>query len=166
MKHSEIIMQLNRIAAIYGYGGDAPKFADADWNAIIEAKRIINDYMRLTSKVQQLSRAVDKYKDKVEEEKTSVQLEHATMMEWFRFACNVNAENRRLTIENSELRDKLKNAGILSHAVGDRAIIKETGEIRKCGGIHIYISQTGIKSVRYHFENLEGYLKENDISWV
>lgn len=75
-------------------------------------------------------------------------------------------QNEKLKSENADLRDKLKNAGILSHAVGDRAIIKETGEIRKCGGIHIYMSQTGIKSVRYHFENLEGYLKENDISWV
>lgn len=79
---------------------------------------------------------------------------------------NALEKSERIETETAELRARLEKASILSHAVGDRAIIKETGEIRKCGGIHIYISQTGIKSVRYHFENLEGYLKENDISWV
>ena len=108
MTNTEIIAKLNSIAAKYGYGQGAEPFADDEWNAIVFAKKIINDYARLTAENQQL-------REEAAEQKSIAEHEHATQMEWFDVACDYKAEN-------AELRARLEKAVELPCAIGGNSI--------------------------------------------
>lgn len=160
MKDFEIISELNRLAGIYGYGGNVPKFTDDHWNAIFAAKQRIKDYALLTSKVKQLSRAVEKYKDEVDEQKAIAELEHATQMEWFRQACEYAAESRRLTAENAELRARLEKAVDLPYMY-EAEVVDSAGHFLKTIYVVVYNNNGTIQAIQYSYKKVaEARLKE------
>lgn len=47
---AQIVSVLNNIAAKYGYGTCTEPFTNDEWNALFNAKEILNEYAQLTSK--------------------------------------------------------------------------------------------------------------------
>lgn len=61
MTENKIIVDLNNIAAKHGYGGNAEKFTNDEWNSIFTAKEIIKDYSRLTEENIKLKEQVKEF---------------------------------------------------------------------------------------------------------